>query len=78
MQVEHLMEQLLQQERYGLAAYVGSRWQLPVQHAWEQWAQSLILYGSSLSVCVSQHSGCCPVNTRAEVWSATLTPFIPE
>ena len=48
MQVEQLMEQLLQQERYGLAAYVGSRWQLPVQHAWEQWARSLILYGISL------------------------------
>lgn len=37
------MEQLLQQEHYGLAAYVGNRWSLPVRHVWEQWARSLIL-----------------------------------
>lgn len=37
------MEQLLQQEQYGLAAYVGRRWSLPVRHVWEQWARSLIL-----------------------------------
>ncbi len=41
--MQQLMEQLLQQEHYGLAAYVGKRWQLPVQHTWEQWARSLIL-----------------------------------
>ncbi|CAL5220409.1 g2420 [Coccomyxa viridis] len=44
-QVEQLMGQLLQQEHYGLAAYVGKRWNLPVQHAWEQWALSLVLLG---------------------------------
>ena len=41
--MEELIKQLLQQEHYALAAYVGKRWQLPVQHAWEQWARSLIL-----------------------------------
>ena len=42
-QVKRLMGQLLQQEHYGLAAYVGKRWGLPVQLVWEQWARSLIL-----------------------------------
>ena len=37
------MENLLQQEHYGLAAYVGKRWCLPVWHVWERWALSLIL-----------------------------------
>ena len=43
MQVEALVERLVREEQYALAAYVTKRWGLEASAVWEQWAHSLIM-----------------------------------
>lgn len=42
-QVEALVERLVREEQYALAAYVTKRWGLDACVVWEQWAHSLIM-----------------------------------
>lgn len=43
LQVEALVQRLVYEEHYALAAYVTKRWGLDARNVWEQWAHSLIL-----------------------------------
>lgn len=39
-----MVRRLVEEEHYGLAAYVTKRWGLPGQVVWERWAHSLIMW----------------------------------
>lgn len=43
LQVENLVQRLVREEHFALAAYVTKRWRLDACSVWEQWAHSLIL-----------------------------------
>jgi hypothetical protein len=47
-QVSALVERLVDDEHYALAAYATKRWSLPSQMVFERWAHSLVMWAPSL------------------------------